>query len=365
MLSQLESFRNIDVLLARFPFLNSEFFGNSIFDYGSALVAFVVFLVVFKIFQVVILHRLRSVAENTDTDIDDTAVAVIESVRPPFYFFVAVYVGLRFLALSDIFRQIIDAIFIVWLVYQSIIAVQIVINKFVHKYAGQNKDRGSKSALSAVNILVKIGLWSLGILLILSNMGIDITALVAGLGIGGVAVAFALQNILSDLFSSFAIFFDKPFVEGDFVIVGGDMGVVKKIGIKTTRIQALQGEEIVISNNELTSARIQNFKKMKERRVVFSLGVTYDTPSNKLEKIPEIVRRITEDTDLVRFDRAHFYKFNDSSLDFEVVYYVDTDDYNKYMDVNQEIHLAVKKEFEKEKIEFAFPSRTVYLSKDS
>jgi hypothetical protein len=175
--------------------------------------------------------------------------------------------------------------------------------------------------------------------------------------------AFALQNILSDLFSSFSIYFDKPFVEGDFIIIGNDMGIVKKIGIKSTRIQTLQGQELVVSNKELTSTRINNYKKMSKRRAIFNFGVEYSTSKKKLEKIPTIVKKIINNIELASLDRAHFKSFGDSSLDFEVVYYVDSSDYAKYMDIQQEINLALVLAFEKEKINFAFPSRTIYMAK--
>ena len=240
--------------------------------------------------------------------------------------------------------------------------MQIFINYILKNRLDENESE-AKSAMSAINIIVKIVLWSVGILLILSNLGINVTSLLAGLGIGGVAVALAIQNILSDLFSSFAIHFDKPFVIGDFIVVGDKMGTVKKIGIKTTRIQALQGEEIVISNQELTSSQIQNFKKMQERRVVFTFGVTYGTSNEKLKSIPEIIKKIINELSEVRLDRVHFKEFGDSALLFEIAFYVDTGDYNKYMDIRQEINLKINKQFSENMIEMAYPTQTLFIKK--
>ena len=203
----------------------------------------------------------------------------------------------------------------------------------------------------------------MGLLLILSNLGFDITTLIASLGIGGVAIALAVQSILSDLFNSLSIYVDKPFTVGDFIIVGDHMGTVQKIGLKTTRIQALQGEEIVISNSELTSSRVRNFKQMQKRRIVFAFGVTYDTSTEKVKKIPEMVKNAIDPLEKAEYDRAHFKNFGDSSLDFEVVYYVLTGDYTEYMDIQQSINLRIMEEFEKEGIEMAFPTRTVHLVK--
>jgi len=214
-----------------------------------------------------------------------------------------------------------------------------------------------------LNIIIKIILWIIGLLLILSNLGINITSLVAGLGIGGIAIALALQNILSDLFSSFAIYFDKPFKVGDFIIIGKDMGTVEQIGIKTTRLRALQGEQIVISNQELTSARIQNFKKLSERRVAFELGVVYGTPDDKMKKIPELIEKIIKETKDTRFDRSHFKSFGDFALIFETVYYITSGEYLDYMNAQQEIGLKIKEKFSTEEIEFAYPTQTLFLNK--
>ncbi len=201
--------------------------------------------------------------------------------------------------------------------------------------------------------------------LVLDNLGVNITTLVAGLGVGGIAIALAVQNILSDVFCSVAILVDKPFQVGDFIIVGDMMGTVEKIGIKTTRVRSLSGEQLVFSNADLVNSRIRNYKRMQERRVVFSFGVIYQTPADKLEHIPAMVKEIIESVDQARFDRTHFKQFGDSSLDFECVYYVLSRDYNLYMDIQQKINLELFTRFEKEGIEFAYPTRTLYISKET
>ena len=186
------------------------------------------------------------------------------------------------------------------------------------------------------------------------------------MGIGGIAIAFALQNILADAFSALSIYFDKPFEIGDFVVVGEFSGTVKKIGIKSTRIQLLQGEELVMSNAILTSSSVRNFKKMRKRRIVFGFGVTYDTPSKKLKKIPDIIRDIIDPEKLQyldKLDRVHFSEFGDFSLIFDVVFYMKTQDYMKYKDTQQAINYAIRDAFEKEGIEMAFPTQTIYLQK--
>ena len=211
--------------------------------------------------------------------------------------------------------------------------------------------------------IIKGVIWGFGILLVLSNLGINISSLLAGLGIGGIAVALALQNILGDLFSAFAIYLDKPFEVGDFIVVGESKGTVEKIGIKTSRLRALQGEELIISNKELTNARIQNFKKMKERRITFRLGVTYETPLEKLKKIPEIIKQIITSFEDTRFERAHFVQFGDFALIFEVVYYMTTPAYIDYLNTQEKINFKIKEIFEKENIEMAYPTQTIFLKK--
>jgi len=199
--------------------------------------------------------------------------------------------------------------------------------------------------------------------MVLTNLGIEITPLIASLGVGGIAIAIALQSVLSDLFSAFAIYFDKPFKEGDFIIVGNDMGTVQRIGIKTTRIKSLQGQELIVSNSELTSTRVNNYQRMEERRIVFNFGVEYSTSLSKLKKINKIVEKIFKEVNGARLDRVHFHQFGDFSLNYEVVYYVKSPEYAKYMDVQQEINFKLKEYFEKERIVFAFPTQTLFVEK--
>jgi len=340
-----------------------SFWGNSLGAYVSVVVVFVAFLIIFKIFQSAVLGALKRFAERTKTTLDDLFVRIIRSFHPPFYLFLAFYVALQFLSVSLFVGRAMDIILLIWVVYQIVLAVQIVLDFVIHRKQSFEEDAGAKNILNIGGNILKWILWIFGALFVLSNLGVEITSLIAGLGIGGVAVAFALENILSDLFSSFAIYLDKPFQVGDFIIVGTYSGVVERIGIKTTRIRALQGEEVVISNRELTSVRVQNFKKLKERRVVFLFGVAYETPNEKVKKIPSIIQEIVEGVEGARFDRSHFQSFGDSALLFETVYFIESNDYTKYMDIQQAVNLGVKEVFEKEEIAMAYPTQTIYLAK--
>lgn len=227
----------------------------------------------------------------------------------------------------------------------------------------ENSDTKEKQARGLL-IIVNVIVWILGGVFIVDNLGYNVTTLVAGLGIGGIAIALAAQTILGDLFSYFVIFFDRPFEIGDFIIVDDKMGVVEYIGIKTTRLRTLGGEQLVCSNTDLTNARVHNFKRMEQRRVVFKLGVIYQTTYQQLKRISGIVQQIIESKDQVRFDRGNFSGYGDFSLNFEFVYYVENSDYNFFMDKQQEIYFDIFKAFETEQIEFAYPTQSVFIHKN-
>lgn len=222
---------------------------------------------------------------------------------------------------------------------------------------------GSKieSARGVVRFFALLAVWSAVLLLILSTLGQPVAPLLAGLGIGGIAVGFALQRILGDIFCSIAIVLDKPFEVGDFISTGAEAGTVEQIGIKTTRVRSVNGEQIVFSNADLLDSRVRNFKRMQERRVLFAFGVLYSTTEKQLEAIPGWVEEIIRAMPLARFDRAHFKSFGESSLDFEVVYFLTSGDYKQYMDTQQAINLGLVRKFAAEGIGFAFPTRTLQI----
>lgn len=336
--------------------LQFQILGNSGKDYLIVLAVFVGALFALKIFREVVLHRLKKAAEKTKTDLDDVLIETVHSIRPPFYLIVAVYVALRFLTLPNLAVEIIDGLFILALVFQAVRALQIFIDFWTKKVAGG-------AAVKNISVLIKIALWLLAFLIILSNWGFNVTSLIAGLGIGGIAIAFALQNILSDIFSSFSILIDKPFQVGDFIIAGKEKGTVEKIGIKTTRLRSMDGEELIIPNRDLTDARLHNYKRVERRRGSFVFGVTYDTPTEKLKKIPDWVKEIINSCELAEADRVHFKNYGDFSLNFEAVFYVNTADYVVFLDAQQKIFLNLKEKFEEEGIEFAYPTQTLFLKK--
>jgi small-conductance mechanosensitive channel len=241
--------------------------------------------------------------------------------------------------------------------------IQLLTYLMTNVWLARQQDEKLERSIKGFMPILKTVIWGLGIVFLLDNMGFKISAVLAGLGIGGIAVALAAQAILGDLFSYFCILFDRPFELGDFIIQGEYMGTVEKIGIKTTRIRSLGGEQLVFSNTDLTNSRVRNYKRMQLRRVVFNLGVTYQTTLEQIKAAPEIIKDIILKTPETKFDRAHFASYGDFSLNIEVVYYVMSSDYNKYMDIQQAINFHIKEAFEKRGLEFAYPSQTIFMAK--
>jgi small-conductance mechanosensitive channel len=289
---------------------------------------------------------------------------IIASTGNWFLLALCVYAGFQFVELPAKQTHLIDALPAMAFFLQLALWVKKGVEYKLGQLIAIKKDLRDRQQFSTIATPVKFVvlflLWSLILLAALDNLGVNITALIAGLGIGGVAVALAVQSTLGDLLGALTIAFDKPFIVGDFIVAGTSMGTIERIGLKTTRVRSLGGEELIFPNQDLLSSRIQNFKRMKERRVVFGFGVLYQTSAEQLRRIPEIVTDIITGMENCRFDRAHFYKFGDSSYDFEVVYYVLSPDYNDYMDCQQAINLALVERLHAESVSFAYPTRTVY-----
>jgi len=264
-------------------------------------------------------------------------------------------------------RSIFQILFIIVLLLQSGIWLTAITTTVMEQYRQRalEKNPAAATSINAIAFVSKILIWSVLLLVALDSMGINITTVVAGLGIGGVAIALAVQNILGDLFASLSIILDKPFVIGDFIILNDYLGRVEYIGLKTTRVRSLSGEQIVFSNSDLLNSRIRNYGRMFERRVPFVIGVTYDTPRDKLKRIPEIIRDAVNAQDNTRFDRSHFMKYGDYALQFETVYYVLSPDYNIFMDIQQSINLMIHEAFEREQISFAYPTQKLFVSQAS
>jgi len=343
--------------------LKTVFYSNPVWMWllAVALVAFVwVFL---RVIMRRLVSRLRKFAAKTPGRFDDLIVELLSKTRFLFVLIVAFYAGSLILVLPDTAEHVLRALFVLGLLIQAGYWGDGVISFWIRRTARRKLDQDAATAtsLTALGFVAKVAIWAIVILLALDNFGIDITALIAGLGIGGIAIALAVQNILGDLFASLSIIVDKPFVIGDFIIVGESAGTVERIGLKTTRVRSLSGEQIIFSNSDLLSSRVRNYKRMYERRIVFSFGVTYQTPPDALEMISESVQSIIERQQDLRFDRCHFKSFGPSSLDFETVYYVLVPDYSVYMDRQQTINLDIMRTFAAQGIEFAYPTQMLYV----
>lgn len=308
--------------------------------------------------------RIAAYARTTETFVDDVLAECLAATRLLFIVVISLYAAAQYLTLPAKAARIIDAAAVIALLVQVALWVNRGIAVWLRHYVQTKRDTDAAGAttVGVLGFIGRLAVWALVVLMILDNLGVNITALVASLGIGGIAVALAVQNILSDLFASLSIALDKPFVIGDFIIVGEVLGTVEYIGLKTTRLRSLSGEQIVLSNADLLASRIRNYRRMNERRVLFRFGVLYQTPAEKLERIPQIVREIIEREPHTRFDRAHLQGFGESSLDFEVVYHVLDRDYNLYMDIQQAINLELIRRLAAEAVEFAYPTRTVHLT---
>jgi small-conductance mechanosensitive channel len=351
--------------LHRIPWLEFELGGNSILRWTIAAGAMLAVFLAAKIVLGFVVRRIERYSIRSAARWDDAVVQMLRGTRWPFLFIVALFVATLLLALSEHVRRIVESVVIVALVLQAALWGNVLLKFGIEQSMRRRMeaDPAAATTISAMSFVGKLVLWSLVVLLALSNLGVDVTALVAGLGVGGIAVALAAQNILGDLFASLSIVLDKPFVLGDFIIVGDLMGTVERIGLKTTRVRSLSGEQLVFSNKDLLSSRVRNFKQMFERRAVFSVAVSYRTPRDKLAAIPGMLRQIVESQQNVRFDRAHFKEMGTYSLNFETVYYVLLPQYHAYMDVQQAINLAIVERFAAEGIEFAYPTQTVFLER--
>jgi small-conductance mechanosensitive channel len=343
-------------------FLESTFLGNPLRAWAVALVLGIGTAFALRTAARVLKRRVGALAATTERWWDDVLAGVLGETRLVFIVVIAILVGGMVLTLPANWEVLIRRVAAVALVVQGGFWAAAVLTGWLGYYRRSRMadDPAAATTVSAIGFVGKLALWAVVLLLALDNLGVNVTALVAGLGVGGIAVALAAQNILGDLFASLSIVLDKPFVLGDFVVVDEFAGSIENIGLKTTRVRSLTGEQLVFSNADLLGSRVRNFGRMRERRILFVLGVIYQTSKAQLEKIPVIVKEIIDTQDRARFDRAHFKSYGASSLDFEIVYYVQVPDYQTYMDVQQSINLQIFEKFAAETIEFAYPTRTLY-----
>lgn len=342
--------------------LGQMLFGNTVREWFVAAGIFALSVIAIWAVQRYALKAFSRFASNTQTSLDDFVAELLNHTKFWLILIVAVLGASLSLNVSSLITLVLSRASAIAIVIQMGIwasaAITFWVERFVHRTAG--KDAGAVTTVSAVSFVGRLMVWSIVLLLILDNLGVEVTALLAGLGIGGIAVALAAQNILGDLFASLSIILDKPFVLGDFLVLGDYKGTVEQIGLKTTRIRSLGGEQLIVGNDDLLNSRILNLGRMSDRRASFNVGVTYDTPRHLLEQIPSWIQELVEAQDHTRFDRSHLFDYGDYSINFETVFYLEVPEYVTYMDVQQAIKLGLHERFEQHGVEFAYPTQVVF-----
>lgn len=337
--------------------------GNPVRAWVTSGVMFLALVFIAYFLRWIIVARVSRIAERTTTRWDDSLVQVVKRIRIWLIAPLLLLIATRALVIPDNIDKFIRIIAVACVAIQLFLSLLVLIDGaillIVSRFRNEKgePDPTINSSVGVLRVMLVGLLGVLVVLLALDNLNVSITPMLTGLGIGGIAVALAVQNILGDLFGSLTIILDKPFVVGDAISVGNQSGVVERIGIKTTRVRATSGEQLVFANSDLLTSRIQNFKRMDERRVAFAFGVAYETPTEKLKRIPEIVRAIATEQPSIRFDRCHFKTLGAYSLDFEVVYFVTSPDYLLFMNTQQTINLTLLERFAAEGIEFAYPTQ--------
>lgn len=343
--------------------LQTTYFGNTVRAWLTAAAIATGLSLGLRLVVSLVLRRLKRISEKTENRIDDIAAAVLGNTKNWALLYFGLWAGARTVVLPDGLGRGLHVLGVLVVMLQlgawGNVAIAQIIRHRVR--ASIETDPAEATTMAALGFLGKIAFWSVLLLMAMSNLGIEIGPVLTGLGVGGVAVALAVQNVLGDLFASLSIVLDKPFVIGDFINIDGYAGNIEHIGLKTTRIRSLTGEQLVFSNSDLLKSRIRNYKRMQERRILFQVGVTYQTPRDVVARIPDMIRETIEEMEATRFDRAHFKTFGPSSLDFEAVYWVLSAEYSVYMDIQQRINLEIMRRFEAEAIEFAYPTQTVFV----
>lgn len=347
-------------------FFDRIYYDNTIQSYLTVAGMILGGMIIIRLFRKSILFRLKKWATTTETNFDDYVVSAVERFVLPMLNVGVMYSAVKYLNLSESAATILRNAFVVaftfYLIRLTTSSLKISLESYAKRQVGGEE---KVKQLKGIMIVISIVIWSIGGVFLFDNLGYDVTAIVTGLGIGGLAVALAAQTILGDLFNYFVIFFDRPFEIGDFIVVDDKRGNVEYVGIKTTRIKSITGEQIIISNSDLTNSRVHNFKRMEKRRILFSLGVTYQTTPEQLKEIPKIITQIVTDQVGAQMDRCHFATYGDFSLNFETVYFVNEPDYVKYMDIQQAINLRIFEAFAEKKIEFAYPTQTIFMEKSN
>lgn len=337
--------------------------GNTPLAYLSAATAFTAALVLFQLVKIFGLARFKALADTTETGLGNLAVALLEKFRLFEYLLAAFFVATRYINRAPAFNTALNLTILFVFTYRAVTLIQHLLSYWIHKAVGSRElsEEAKDSVMYGAQVVLRALVWAAAALFVLDKLGVNVTTLVAGLGIGGVAVALAAQAILGDLFNFFVILLDKPFKTGDFIVSDALEGTIEHVGVKSTRIRSISGELIIVSNSKLLSAGLRNYNQMNRRRVSFSLAAAYQTPPEKLRRVPAIVKEAIAASAGTEFDRCNLAACAASSLDFETVYYLTSADYGLYAGTHGEILLKITDAFRAEGIEFAYPTRTIFV----
>lgn len=348
------------VLLNRM--LDQVFFHNRLLDYLLFGAVLLIGAIAARVINKVLIKRLYAWAESTPSIIDDFLVHTLHEKIMPFLYYGLLILAVQFLQVAPVITKGLNLLGILLLTFYGVRFFLDALELLLKNYWLQKAENADKKHIfNGIFAIGKLLIWGFAFLLLLDNLGVKISTLVTGLGIGGVAVALAAQTILGDLFNYFTIYFDRPFEVGDYIIIGEYMGTVEHIGLKTTRLRSLGGEQLILANTDLTNSRVRNYKRMERRRVVFNIRVAYTTALEKLRLLSKLLTEIVQNMPETTFDRAHFAAIKEDSFVFEVVYYVNSRDYRRYMDIQQEINLQIAEKFAELGVEFAYPTHSLYL----
>lgn len=339
---------------------------NSLMVYLLALLIFIVSYIVLQVGKKFAVKQLKKFASRTQTNIDDFITKLLQRTKKVLLLIFSIYLGSLVLPLSATALLMVRMVTFFALFFQIGLWANAAIDFWVQGQGKKGETNGSEATtMNIVGVMLKVIVWFLLGILALDNIpGVEVTALVASLGIGGIAIGLAVQHILSDLFASVTIALDKPFVIGDSIVVDDISGTVEHIGLKSVRLRSVTGEQVVLSTSDLLKSRIHNYQTLKKRRVVFKFGINYQTPQEKVASIPSVIEEIIKKRDRVTFGRCHFTGFGESTLDFETAYWVDDSSFDLRMDTQQSINLEILEHFAEKGIEFAYPTRTLFIEKD-
>ena len=341
------------------------YFGNSVRDWSISIGIIVFAGVLLYTFKRTVIGELKKFASKTTNNIDNFLVAGLERSVIPLIYLLIIYGSINYLAIPGNIMGKIKVVFWILVMFYILRSVTAAVRQIVFgKIEEKAESEARKKQANGLILILNITIWIIGFVFLLDNLGYKMSALLAGLGIGGIAIALAAQTILGDLFSYFIIYFDKPFEIGDFINFDDKTGTVEYIGLKTTRIRTLSGEQLVCSNKDLTDSRIHNYGRMPKRRVVFKVEVVRQTPAEVLREIPILVRDIIEKADDVEYDRGHFMNLGKIAFEFEFVYYILTSDYTIFMNKQQEVLLSIVKTFAEKNIHLAYPTQMLFMDQD-